>query len=83
MEKHKGISTKLENLKNIELHALPVYDDRNIKTKIRTYFNKFCTTVCELNVSEDNIQSIIYKSFTVSSIDILLLYKTKHYLQVI
>ena len=83
MEKHKGISTKLENLKNIELHALPVYDDRNIKTKIRTYFNKFCTTVCELNVSEDNIQLIIYKSFTVSSIDILLLYKTKHYLQVI
>ena len=83
MEKHKGISTKIENLKNIELHALPVYDDRNIKTKIRTYFNKFCTTVCELNVSEDNIQSIIYKSFTVSSIDILLLYKTKHYLQVI
>ena len=83
MEKHKGISTKLENLKNIELHALPVYDDRNIKTKIRTYFNKFCTTVCELNVSEDNIQSIIYKSFTVSSIDILLLYKAKHYLQVI
>ena len=83
MEKHKGISTKIENLKNTELHALPVYDDRNIKTKIRTYFNKFCTTVCELNVSEDNIQSIIYKSFTVSSIDILLLYKTKHYLQVI
>ena len=83
MEKHKGISTKIENLKNIELHALPVYDDRNIKTKIRTYFNKFCTTVCELKVSEDNIQSIIYKSFTVSSIDILLLYKTKHYLQVI
>ena len=83
LEKHKGISTKIENLKNIELHALPVYDDRNIKTKIRTYFNKFCTTVCELNVSEDNIQSIIYKSFTVSSIDILLLYKAKHYLQVI
>ena len=83
MEKHKGISTKLENLKNIELHALPVYGDRNIKTKIRTYFNKFCTTVCELNVSEDNIQLIIYKYFTVSSIDILLLYKTKHYLQVI
>ena len=39
-QKYKAISTKTEDLKNIELTALPVYDDRYIKTKIRTYDNK-------------------------------------------
>ena len=27
----------IEDLKNIELNALPVYDDRYIKTKTRTF----------------------------------------------
>ena len=35
-EKYKVIWTKIENLKNIELNALPVYDDRYMKTEIRT-----------------------------------------------
>ena len=39
-QKYKAISTKTEDLKNIELTALPVFDDRYIKTKIRTYDNK-------------------------------------------
>ena len=32
LEKYKAIWTKIEDLKNIELNALPVYDDRYIKT---------------------------------------------------
>ena len=40
LEKYKAIWTKIEDLKNIELDALPVYDNRHIKTKIRTYSNK-------------------------------------------
>ena len=35
LEKCKDIWTKIEDLKNIELNDLPVYDDRYIKTKIR------------------------------------------------
>ena len=35
LEKCKDIWTKIEDLKNIELNVLPVYDDRYIKTKIR------------------------------------------------
>ena len=35
MEKYETILIKTENLKNIELNALPVYEDRYIKTKIR------------------------------------------------
>ena len=38
--KNKTISTKIEDLKNIELNDLPVYDNRYIKTKIRSYGNK-------------------------------------------
>ena len=33
-EKCKTIWTKIEDLKNIELNDLPVYDDRYIKVKI-------------------------------------------------
>ena len=32
LEKYKAIWTKIEDLKNIELNALPVYDVRYIKT---------------------------------------------------
>ena len=33
MEKYKAIWARMEDLKNIELNALPVYDDRYIQTK--------------------------------------------------
>ena len=36
LQKYKVIWTKIEDSKNIKLNALPVYDDRYIKTKIRT-----------------------------------------------
>ena len=39
LEKYKAIWTKIENLKNIKLNALPVYNDRYIKTKIRTFID--------------------------------------------
>ena len=35
LEKYETIWTKIEDFKNIELNALPVYDDRYIKIKIR------------------------------------------------
>ena len=34
------ISTTIEDLKKIELNALPVYDNRYIKTKGRAYGDK-------------------------------------------
>ena len=40
LEKYKTIWTKIEDLKKIELDALPVYHDRYIKTKIKTYGDK-------------------------------------------
>ena len=69
LEKYKAICTKIEDLKNIELNLLPVYDDRYIKTKIRTYADKVYTNFHGLNVSEDDIEC---ESFTVTSIDSLL-----------
>ena len=33
LEKYKATWTKIEDLKDIELDALPVYDNRYIKTK--------------------------------------------------
>ena len=65
--------------KNITFNALPVYDDRYIKTKIRTYGDKVYTNFRDLNVPEDDIEC---ESFTVISIDSLLVYKNKYYLQV-
>ena len=70
--KYKTVGTKIEELKNIELNALPVYYDRNMKFKIRTYGNKVYTKFCSLNVSEDDIEC---NSFIVFSIEFLLVYK--------
>ena len=66
-------------MKNIELNTLPVYDGRCIKTTIRTYSDKSYTNVRGSNVSEDDIEC---EYFTVISIDSLLVYKNKYYLQV-
>ena len=40
LEKYETFWTKIEDLKNIELKTLQVYDDRYIKTKMRTYDNQ-------------------------------------------
>ena len=79
LEKYKSIWTEIEYLKNIKLKALLVYDDRYINTKITTHDNKIYTNFCGLNVPEDDIEC---ESSTVISIDSLLVYENKYYLQV-
>ena len=79
LEKHKAIWAKIKDLKSIELDALPVYDNRYIKTKIRTYGDKVYNNFHGLNVPEDDI---VCESFRVISIDSLLVYDEKYYLQV-
>ena len=37
LEKYEASWTKIEDLQNIETNALPVYDNRYMKTKIRKY----------------------------------------------
>ena len=54
LEKYKAIWTKIEDLKNIKLIALPVYDDRYIKTKIRTFGDKVYTNFHGLNMPEND-----------------------------
>ena len=49
-KKHNAIWTKIEDLKDIKSNALPVYDDRYIKTKIRTFGDKVYFNFCGLNV---------------------------------
>ena len=56
LEKYKAIWTKIKDLRNIELNALPVYDDTYIKTKIRTYSDKVYTNFLGLNVAEYDIE---------------------------
>ena len=79
LEKYKAIWNKIEDLRNIELNYLPTYNGRYTKTKIRTYGNKVYTYFRDLNVLEDDIEC---ESFTVISIDSLLVYDNKYYLQV-
>ena len=38
LEKYKAVWNKIDDLKNIKLNTLPVYDDRYIKTKIKTWW---------------------------------------------
>ena len=56
LEKYKSIWTRIEDSKNLKLNALPVYDDRHIKTKIRTYRDKVYTNVHDI----ETIETFIY-----------------------
>ena len=77
--KYQAIWTKIEDLKNIKLHSSPVYDDIDIRTKLRTYGDEICTNFLGVKMPEDDIE---FESFTVISIDSLLVYKNKYYPQV-
>ena len=70
-EKNIAIWIKIEDLKNIRLNALPVYDDKYLKTKIRTCGDNVYTNFRDFTVSEDDIEC---ESFAVISIDLLLVY---------
>ena len=72
LEKYKAIWTKIENLKNIKRW-------QTCKNQIRTFSDKVYTDFHGLNVPEDDIEC---ESFTVISIDSLLVYDKKYYLQV-
>ena len=78
LEMYKTIWSKIKDLKNIELNAFPVYDDRYLRSKTRTYGDKVYTTFGRLNVPENNIE---WQSFTVISINFLLVYESKYYLK--
>ena len=54
-------------------------DDRYIKTKTITYGNKVYTNFLGLIIPENDIE---FGSFTFISIDCLLVYENKYYLQV-
>ena len=75
----KPIWTRTEDLKNTEFDALPVYDGRFIKNKIKMHGDKVSTKFRGLSVPDDGVQC---KSFTVISIASLLVYESKYYLQV-
>ena len=79
LEKYKAICTKIQDLENVELNASPVYDDRYIKSKIRTYGDKVYINFRGLNLLDEYIEC---KSFTVTSIDSLHLHESEYYLQV-
>ena len=57
------------------MNSLPVYVDRYIKTKIKTYGDKVHTNFRGLNVVEDDAEC---ESFTVISSDSLFIYENKY-----
>ena len=77
LEKYKAIWPKIEDFKNIKLNALPVCHNRFIKTKIRTFGGKVYTNFRGLNVPQNDVKC---GSFTIISIDSLLVYDNKYYL---
>ena len=58
---------------------MPVFDDRYIKTKIRTYGDKIYANFRGLTVPEDDVEG---KSFEVISIGSLIVFDKKYYLKV-
>ena len=68
-EQYKTIWTKIEDLKNIKLNGLPVYDDRHAKQ--RTSINKVYTNFHGLNVPEDDIKCQFFTVISYSHFDLL------------
>ena len=86
LEKNESTWIKIEDfilnafyLLNVKWNALGVYNDRYIKAKLRKYGDKVFTNFRDLNVLKDDIEC---EPFTVISIDSLLVYENKYYLQV-
>ena len=79
LEKYEAIWTIIEELKNIELNALPGYDNRYIKTKIRKYSGKVYIDFRGLNMPNDDTK---FESFTIISTNFLLVWERKYYQQV-
>ena len=82
LEKHKTISTKIADLKNIGFNALIRKQNNKPKqeqTKIRIYCQKVYINFRGINVSENNIEC---ESFTLTSIGSLLAHENKYYLQI-
>ena len=72
LQKYKVAWAKTEDLKNIILNILLVYDDRYIKTKIRSHGDQGYTNVCGLNVPEEDTEC---ESFTVISMRLIIFSK--------
>ena len=75
LEKYKATQTKIEDLKKKKT----VYSNRYIIIKIRIYGDKVYTNFRDFGVPEDGIEC---ESFIVTSINSLLVYDNKYYLQV-
>ena len=61
-ENYKAIWTKSEDLQNIDLNSLPVYENWYLKDKIKTYGHKVYTNFYSSNLPEDSVKC---ESFTV------------------
>ena len=61
------------------MNGSTIYENRYIKTKIKTYGNKVYSNFCGLNVPQGGIE---FEYFTVISTDSLLLYENKYFLQI-
>ena len=61
------------------MNSLTIYENRYIKTKIRTNGKKVYSNFCGLNVPQDGVK---FEYFTVISTDSLLVYENKYFLQI-
>ena len=73
-DKNNKLITNIEDVKIIKLNAFPAYDNRYIKTKIRTYGDKIYTNFRGFDVTEEDIEC---KSLTVIPLDFLPVYNKK------
>ena len=79
LEKHKTVGLRLKTYKQIWIKCFSSLWLWYVKTKIRTYCDKVYINFHDFNLEEGDLGC---ESFTVISIDSLLVYKSKYDLQV-
>ena len=77
-KKYKAIWTKVEDFKNVKLNSLPFYDEIS-KLQNKNNSDNVYTNFSDWDVQEDDTEC---ESFRIVSIDSLLVYESKYYMEV-
>ena len=66
--KYNEIWNKIKNLLNVRLHSEPIYDDKYIKTKVKTFSSMINTLFSGNEISKERIHYICIAAICIDSV---------------
>ena len=66
--KYTEIWNKIKSVLNVKIHSKPIYDDKYIKTKVKTFNNTINTLVSEDEVPKERIHYVCISAICIDSV---------------